>query len=298
MNMEQAKIENLFLSVGAMKAGTTWVYDKLQHHPQIHFSEEKEVYYFSHVHGVSASLKKDNLKRRAKHSLMQAARQLKADKITLAQYRKTLDWYLHYATDEVNDDWYVSLFDSETRLDTKTYCSDFSNLTCLLDDDGWKHIRNLTNKLRVIYILRDPVARLWSHYKFHLQFTGHKDQHNPDQDIKLFQKTISKPWFIRNSFYSENIQKLTKNLNDEEFKVFYLEDISQRPFDFFSQVHQFLGIDDFDYSFLDIKARKNTSIQKDIPEEWVALINQALVQESKQLKSMGLWHNDWTEIQG
>ncbi|MCP1304857.1 hypothetical protein BIS09_13545 [Halomonas sp. R1t8] len=26
---EKEKIENLFLSVGAMKAGTTWVYDKL-----------------------------------------------------------------------------------------------------------------------------------------------------------------------------------------------------------------------------------------------------------------------------
>eukprot|EP00493_Phyllostaurus_siculus_P000433 UN00435 len=35
-------IDNLFLSVGAMKAGTTWLYEQLKNHPEIHFTPEKE----------------------------------------------------------------------------------------------------------------------------------------------------------------------------------------------------------------------------------------------------------------
>ena len=40
--------ENLFLSIGAMKAGTTWLYAVLERHPELHFAMEKEIHYFYH----------------------------------------------------------------------------------------------------------------------------------------------------------------------------------------------------------------------------------------------------------
>jgi len=43
-------INNLFLSVGAMKAGTTWLYKQLQYHPEIYFTPEKEIHYFANKH--------------------------------------------------------------------------------------------------------------------------------------------------------------------------------------------------------------------------------------------------------
>jgi hypothetical protein len=39
---------NLFLSIGAMKAGTTWLYAVLERHPALHFTPEKELHYFYH----------------------------------------------------------------------------------------------------------------------------------------------------------------------------------------------------------------------------------------------------------
>ena len=38
----------LFLSIGAMKAGTTWLYAVLARHPALHFAMEKEIHYFYH----------------------------------------------------------------------------------------------------------------------------------------------------------------------------------------------------------------------------------------------------------
>lgn len=287
------QFENLFLSVGAMKAGTTWVYDKLQHHPQIHVSREKEIHYFSHIAGISNSLEPLKLKRRAKQVLMKAGKQLNQGEIVISEYRDILDWYINYATDEVNDDWYMNLFSQNKIEDPSSYCADFSNLTCFLDEDGWQHVRKVANNIKAIYILRDPVARLWSHYKFHLQFTGHKEQENPEQNFRLFKRIINKPWFIRNSMYSKNIKLLNKNLNEDEFKIFYLEDISEKPFEFFEQIHKFLGIKGYDYSHLDIKERKNTSISKSIPESWYKEITNFLSSEIESLKELGIWHKDW-----
>ncbi len=42
-------IKNLFLGVGAMKSGTTWLYDVMSRHPEIYFSYEKEIHYFAHT---------------------------------------------------------------------------------------------------------------------------------------------------------------------------------------------------------------------------------------------------------
>lgn len=49
-------IENLFLSVGAMKVGTTWLYGQLKDHPDIHFTPEKEIHYFANKVGIESQL--------------------------------------------------------------------------------------------------------------------------------------------------------------------------------------------------------------------------------------------------
>ena len=46
--MDQKIFGKLFLSIGAMKAGTTWLYAVLERHPALHFTLEKEIHYFYH----------------------------------------------------------------------------------------------------------------------------------------------------------------------------------------------------------------------------------------------------------
>jgi hypothetical protein len=53
-------IENLFLSVGAMKAGTTWLYEQLKDHPEIYFTPEKEIHYFANKVGIENQLNHRN----------------------------------------------------------------------------------------------------------------------------------------------------------------------------------------------------------------------------------------------
>lgn len=134
---------------------------------------------------------------------------------------------------------------------------------------------------------------MWSHYKFHLQFINHDEMNNPEKNIELFKKIISKPWFIRNSYYSQNIKRMKKNLSENEMKIFYLDDISEKPNEMLKEIEDFVGINNYDYSSLELKSRKNTSIKKDIPTEWLNIMEEILYNEYKMLYSMGLTHENW-----
>lgn len=286
-------IENLFLSAGAMKAGTTWVYDKLQHNPKIEFCHEKEIYYFSHIDGVASSLDSHKRIRRANQAIKKAGRDIKSGDMTLKQYNELVNWYLNYAASEINDSWYLDLFSEKVKNDKDAYCADFSNLTCFLSQEGWQHVRSLAKNIKVIYILRNPLERFWSHYKFHLQFIKHSEMSTPDENVKLFNRITSKKWFIRNSLYSENIKAMQEVLSPNEFKIYYLDDISAEPEKYLGDIERFLGVIECDYSNLGLSARKNSSIKKAIPEEWVEAIQANLKDELLELREMGLWHEAW-----
>lgn len=286
-------IKNLFLSVGAMKAGTTWVYDKLQHNPNIHFSNEKEIYYFSHIDGVANSLSSEKRIRRAKRAIKKSSIDFKNKDINIHEHMETLDWYLNYSSYETNDKWYESLFLDDKRNSNDVFCSDFSNLNCFLSDEGWKHVRSTCENLKVIYILRNPIERFWSHYKFHLQFINHSEMNTPEGNIKLFNRITSKPWFIRNSMYSDNIDNMKRNLLSNEFKIYYLDDIANDPERSLKDIEDFIGVKNHDYSHLKLDSKKNSSINKKIPLEWESEIKKILDIEIKKLKKGGYFHNDW-----
>ena len=50
----------LLLNIGAMKAGTTWLYVNLYRHPEMAFPEEKEPQFFSDIFGHTQHLTANN----------------------------------------------------------------------------------------------------------------------------------------------------------------------------------------------------------------------------------------------
>src|SRR5205085_4724324 len=79
--------------------------------------------------------------------------------------RQKLLWYGNYLNEPVDDSWYVNVFAFRGR---QKYCADFSNLHCQLEDAGWRQVKAVARNFRVLYILRDPLQRLWSHIRFHM----------------------------------------------------------------------------------------------------------------------------------
>ena len=157
--------DGLFLGVGAMKAGTTWLYAVLDRHPELFFTFEKEIHYFHHAYLGSDVLREQRRLENARNRYTV----FNPSVARAAAARNRLRWTANYLDGPVDDIWYRNLF---VYRNAEQYCCDFSNLYALLDETAWRRVVGIADRLRVLYTLRDPVKRLWSHIKFHLQITG------------------------------------------------------------------------------------------------------------------------------
>jgi len=280
-------INKLFLSVGAMKAGTTWLYDKLKQNPEIHFSRAKEIHFLAHYYGHTKILSSDKRQRRAQFAL----ERLSNIDATQSNRESAIDWYKTYTSEPVDFEWFASVTESQNFK--AKYIADFSNLNCHLSTQDWLDVKeNHVDTLRVLYILRDPIMRIWSHYKFHLQFTKHPLADQPDRDFNFFKQLIDKKWFWRNSCYSNSIQVLQQALSSDEIMIIYFEDMIDKPDSTIRDIEIFLGLDKFNYSG-NLSKAKNTSKTTKLPKEWMTYIRDKTNQELIALKKLGFYHSKW-----
>jgi hypothetical protein len=280
-------IEKLFLSVGAMKAGTTWLYDKLRQHPGVHFCPQKEVHFLAHHYGHSNILAPEKRKRRAAKAMRKARASLAGPE--LRQLRK---WYQTYQSGEIDWAWFEEIMDAPRAKDR--FLADFSNLNCFLTPDDWRElVSNRAEELRVIYIMRDPVERVWSHFKYHLQFSKHPAAKQPDKDFRLFCDLLSKPWFWRNACYAQTVRSLRSGLGEKQLRLFYFEDMVEDPQPFLDAVCRFIGLDSVKCQG-DLGKRKNASIATPFPLEWEVHARSLLAGELASLRCEGIWHEKWS----
>ena len=280
-------INNLFLSVGAMKSGTTWLYDKLRQHPQIHFSRAKEIHFLAHYYGHTKILSSDKRRQRA----LAALERLSNNRISSAELERTVAWYNIYTSDPISFEWFEAITDAQQNA--ANYVADFSNLNCHLTRKDWLEVKKeRVNTLKVLYILRDPMARIWSHYKFHLKFSRHRLADCPSQDYEHFKNIIDKPWFWRNSYYSHSILQLTSGLDNSELMIIYFEDMTKNPDATIKRIEDFLGIDRFRYAG-DLQSAKNKSSPDKIPKEWESYLSAKIEDEILALRKLGYHHHEW-----
>lgn len=255
---DKVVFDGLFLGVGAMKAGTTWLYALLERHPDLFFTFEKEIHYFYHCNMDFSILSE---KRRLENARDKYAI-INPDANRAIGVRNRLRWVANYLDSPIDDLWYRNLF---LFRQEQPYCCDFSNLYALLDERAWQHVLSTSARLRVLYTLRDPLKRLWSHVKFHLQVTGQihlLDEWGPDE----FKRFARRPFIWDNAEYGQAIRRMRAVLPAEVLKVAFFEDIHADPRAFLRSIEGFLGIRQFDYPQAVIDRRVNESVTRPMPD--------------------------------
>ncbi len=286
-------INKLFLSVGAMKSGTTWLYDKLRQHPEIHFSRAKEIHFLAHYYGHSKILSSDKRQRRAKTALERLSFNTT---ISPEKRESATTWHQNYTSEPIDYQWFELVTDS--RDNSSKYVADFSNLNCHLNAQDWLDVKKShVDSLRVLYILRDPIKRIWSHYKFHLEFSKHALADHPDKDFGYFKRILDKSWFWRNSCYSQSIMELTNGLDSSELKIIFFEDMVEKPDSTIRDIESFLRIEKYNYAG-NLKAAKNKSNATKLPREWQEYLFEKTEDEFKALKRIGWCHPEWGRLSG
>jgi hypothetical protein len=296
-------VQRLFLSVGAMKAATTFVFNVLTRHPGIYFTPEKELHYFAQNCGLSPELCQPLLRTPDPESLRIPfspgdilSNEFRRHRLSMVMHnrysrltdaeavREIVRWYAdRYMTNPINDDWFDRVFAKAGDR----YAADFSNYHALLGENGWRHAKEMCGELKVIYFLRHPVERLWSHIKFHHIQSGERsvlDNFTSDMldDILGFGAISA------HARYGDIVESLQANLTPQQLKVMAFETIRGDFFGGMGEIESFLGIASHSYAGVDPARKANSTEEIAIPADLRNRIADAVRPQLEKLTRLGV----------
>lgn len=210
-----------FICIGMIKAGTGWLYDQLRLHPDFWMPPVKEIRYLSSEPVKMAMV--ERFARRIQASPERRGRRRSLDSLSepdLAFLREA-EGYSGVPRDFQR---YASLF----RYKGELLSGDISPAYSRLTEDVVQQLAAALPSVKVVFLLRDPVARLWSGLSM-LQRQGRFDAsilEDPDkfrsylhgsqgEDFRWFPSRIVQLW-----------RRAAPNL---EFRHFFFDDIQRQP---------------------------------------------------------------------
>lgn len=216
-----------FICIGAAKAGTTWLWENLDRHPEVWVPPIKELHWFDTrrpPRGVAAS---GLFKHR--HGLRRYGPLLRRPSW------HTAAWLLNFysALDRGGD--YCTLFD-RTRA---AALGDITPAYATLDADAVTDIHaTVPDDCRIIFIMREPVDRLWSGLRMYCR------QNNMAIGSLDTLRLDELSQFPEHALRSDYVRTLDHwSVFGDRFGVFFYEDLSENPAAFLSRTLQFLGVD-------------------------------------------------------
>lgn len=166
--------------IGAQKAGTSWLYECIAQSPECHSLPAKELHYFNVMY---ANGEKEHLEKRLEQ-LGSDLNHLVRDKdsssgVRRRRARKMLDRLSIYATARDDHRPYVEFLLS--GYSGQSLLCDFTPAYSVLDQDAFLQMDGIGDA-RFIFLLRDPVERLWSQIRM-----ANRVKH-PDLSDDLYQE--------------------------------------------------------------------------------------------------------------
>lgn len=152
----------LLFGVGATKAGTSWLHAYLGAHPQCHVRTLKELHYFDMRE--AGKLEKSRLEVQQTRNAL-AAKPMPADPARAASRVLRLqdmdDWAAALA--QGNEAAYLAYLNAGRA--GAGLVADITPAYALLPEGCLNRMAAMASEVRFVYLLRDPVERLWSHVR-------------------------------------------------------------------------------------------------------------------------------------
>lgn len=279
--MSRTPFGNLFINAGAMKSGTTWLYWALRLNKELYFSLEKEVHYF-HRKYVDPSILTDvhrvnQVKNLYVHEMMH-------EKTGLEEMREYARWLSVYLRSPMDDDWYADVIRPPKN---QTWSCDFSNLYAQLPSWAWKDIASSCAQLKVLFMLRDPLHRLWSHVKFDLKYNGQLAQ-LPDWSPEQISDYLRQPHIWYNAEYGEAIRRLQSGLSEPQLKFMFLPETHTDALGFLREVERFVGLPEAVYPAWLLRDKVNKSDPMPMPDFFPELFRTDVERIKQEMHDAGV----------
>lgn len=230
----------LMFCVGATKAGTGWLYEYLTDHPDCHFRSIKELHYFDAIE--NGKLDREILKHETRHAVLSkkiasaGGEGLVED---VARLRDRTDWL---GVLRAGEDAQAYLAYLEAGRGTETVIGDVTPAYALLPQGRLKAMARLAGEVRFVYLLRDPVERLWSHVRMIAARREPSGELTHERAARILRRTFrgEESQIVRRSDYARNISRLRRAVGPR-LKVAFHEELFEG--DAVRGICEHLGID-------------------------------------------------------
>lgn len=225
-----------FLCIGMGKAGTGWLYDQTQYHPDFWMPWLKEVAYLT---------RPANLAERARAVLARVERKTRNNKPTSARGRPMDEPQLQFLREAVEC--------AEGRMDLARYAALFRHKAGLLSGDITPAYSDLPEStiadlashfpdLRVLFLVREPVERLWSLISMFAR--KEKLESRVLDNPRGFQRLLrSKGMAGFASCPTQVVRRWRDAAPQLAFKSVLFDDIVSRPAEIRREIFKYLGAD-------------------------------------------------------
>jgi hypothetical protein len=204
-----------FFCVGAHKSGTTWLYQQLDSHPDFWMPPLKELHYLDQLSRVQRT---SSPRCRDERDL----RFLENIRILSAEQHMDLQRY-------------AQLFEPKASLLSGDISPNYSTLS----NGVIRRVAGYFPNLKVIFLARDPVERVWSH----LSMEVHYGQIEPFDatDIDQVNRNLLRRGMLLRSYPSAIVARWKRNVHPDRFRIYFFDDLKRNPTELRCSILRFLG---------------------------------------------------------
>ena len=224
-----------FFCIGAQKSGTSWLYYRLNDLSDFSLPYIKELHYFDRSTCYPSPNKWSKLKlaeRIFNCQLMYNAILEISSAIYRFNWHKT-KWMLNWHLSKIDDSWYESLF---SNLDGIT--GDITPAYSILEIEDVKKMHAVSPDAKIIFLLRNPVRRAISQFRFYYQSRDISNIGLNDETIIEF---IEDQTQTLRSNYLRTINIYSKVFKRSNILIAFYDAIIDQPDKLLSGIVNFLG---------------------------------------------------------
>lgn len=216
--------------VGATKAGTSWLYRYLCGHPECHMRAVKELHYFDsldldtleHQRGVLDRTRATVVARMGEEDGAERLAGLARQVADIDEARTLMDAAARQG--EASVPRYLDYLFRDAGA--ARLAADVTPAYALLSQARLAMMARLVPAVRVLYLMRDPVERLWSHIRMAAQRALKPGQDHAEQCGRLLERIIDKgraDHITRRGDYRAAIEKLEAAVPAAELMIEFSE---------------------------------------------------------------------------
>jgi hypothetical protein len=275
-----------FIGIGAIKSGTTWLHQALGQHPGAWVPYVKELRYFNQPEYNLLQRLRGGTAGRYDYGYWQRQllQFLRHPGIRRSDRLRYIAWHLFYFFWPRSPRWYTSLFPSDDRV-----TGEITPLYAPIPEDKIERAARHFPDLKLIYLLRDPIARLWSHIRMRCLGLPNVDFNADRLTEELILHTIEERdlndrWLFRHSRYAATLDRWLRFFPREQLFVGYLHDIKTQPQTLLRELGDFLGLapEDFDHDTL-LEKHNPKPIDMDLPPVLETIFARRLLDDLRDL---------------